>query len=60
MLIITDLRFHQNKIDIIETYDLIGIIFSKNIEENIFSFETYIRNTISGDIKKFHNFYFKM
>lgn len=60
MLVVTDLRFHQNKIDIEETCDLIGITFSINTEENIFSFEIYIRNTISGDIKKFHNFYFKM
>lgn len=60
MLIATDLRFHQNEIDIKETYDLIGVIITKNTEENIFYFEIHIRNTISGDIKKYNFSFLKM
>lgn len=60
MLIVIDLRFYQNEIDIKEIYDLIGVIIIKNIEENIFYFEIYIRNIILGDIKKYNFLFLKM
>lgn len=62
MLIVTDLRFHQNKIDIEGTYDSTGVIFSKNTEENIFCFAIYIKKTVLKQVtlKSFLSFHLKM
>lgn len=52
-MIVTDLKFHQNKIGIGEMYHLPDIII---IVKKIFCLEIYIRNTVSGNTKKFSNF----